>query len=238
MTGRPASPAEAGLRALMRGDRAEAERLWRAALADDPGNERIREYLASVAGEGAPAPAAGATPAPHVASAWDEVPAHGTTLELPPDGGVDLSALAADALPIAPVPAPPVAHPDEELAGLLRGARELFALGDFSGSLELVERVLHVEPGHAEALAYLRENEATLVAMYESRLGALDAVPRIRVSREDVLWLNLDHRAGFLLAQIDGSLTWDDLFALSGMPRLDTARILARLVEDGVVAAA
>jgi hypothetical protein len=50
------------------------------------------------------------------------------------------------------------------------------------------------------------------------------------------MWLNLDHRAGFLLSQIDGTVDYESLFALSGLPRLDTARILATLINDGVIA--
>jgi hypothetical protein len=49
------------------------------------------------------------------------------------------------------------------------------------------------------------------------------------------MWLNLDHRAGFLLAQIDGTVNYEDLFALSGLPRLDTARILVALLQQGVI---
>ena len=39
----------------------------------------------------------------------------------------------------------------------------LFALGDFSGSLELIEKILQVDPDHGEARDYLRQNEATLI---------------------------------------------------------------------------
>jgi DNA-binding IclR family transcriptional regulator len=49
------------------------------------------------------------------------------------------------------------------------------------------------------------------------------------------MWLNLDHRAGFLLAQVDGTVNFEELFALSGLPRLDTARILSTLLADGVI---
>jgi hypothetical protein len=60
-------------------------------------------------------------------------------------------------------------------------------------------------------------------------------IPRLGIKPEEVLWLNLDHRAGFLLAQVDGSVSYEDLFALSGLPRLDTARILATLLQEGVI---
>ena len=67
--------------------------------------------------------------------------------------------------------------------------------------------------------------------MYESKLGPPGAIPRLAIQPEEVMWLNLDHRAGFLLAQIDGTVSYEDLFALSGLPRLDTARILAALLR-------
>jgi hypothetical protein len=34
---------------------------------------------------------------------------------------------------------------------------------------------------------------------------------------------------------VDGTMSYDDLFALSGLPRLDTAKILATLLADGVI---
>jgi hypothetical protein len=118
----------------------------------------------------------------------------------------------------------------------MQRAREQFALGDFSGSLETLRTVLRMAPEHEEALALRERNEATLVSMYESKLGRLDAAPHLAMRPEDVMWLNLDQRAGFLLAQVDGIVTYDDLFALSGLSRLETARILAGLVQDGVIA--
>jgi hypothetical protein len=99
----------------------------------------------------------------------------------------------------------------------------------------MIEKILKVNPSHAEARAYLRQNESTLIAMYESKLGSMSRIPRLAIKPEEVLWLNLDHRAGFLLAQIDGSVNYEDLFALSGLPRLDTARILATLLAEGVI---
>jgi hypothetical protein len=63
----------------------------------------------------------------------------------------------------------------------------------------------------------------------------MDAMPRVLLKQDEIIWLNLDHRAGFVLAQIDGTLSLEDLFAVSGMSRLDTARILVHLKEQGVI---
>jgi hypothetical protein len=135
-------------------------------------------------------------------------------------------------------PVPPPARAGEPAAGVegwMSAARQRMALDDFTGALELVERVLAADPAHAEARAYLARNEAALTAMYESKLGSMQRVPAVQVRPAQVLWLNLDHRAGFLLAQVDGTVSYEDLFALSGLPRLETARILARLVEQRVI---
>jgi len=198
---------------------------------------------ASSAGRAATAPSARSRPPPegeeYDPSPWDEGPSATGTLVLDSAGGLDLDAVAekSDIRPLVPEggrgPAPLPARSDVEV--WLGAAKELFALGDFTGSLELIEKVLQVDPDHGEAREYLTQNEATLVSMYESKLGPPYAVPRLAIKPEEVMWLNLDHRAGFLLAQIDGMVDYEALFALSGLPRLDTARILANLIADGVI---
>ncbi len=236
-----------GIKAYVAGRVGEALRSFQEVLEIDPGNPKARSYLLLIHGSpGAlperppppPAPPpAGSAPA---ASPWDEGPA-GTLIELDVGGGLDLEAVSekSELRPLVPEgpPARALDRSRHDVEVWLGAARELFQLGDFSGSLELIEKILLVDPDHREARAYLRQNEATLIAMYESKLGPLGGVPRLAIKPEEVMWLNLDHRAGFLLAQIDGVVDYDSLFALSGLPRLDTARILANLIADGVITA-
>jgi hypothetical protein len=66
-------------------------------------------------------------------------------------------------------------------------------------------------------------------------IGSLDRVPHLAVDASCLRGLPVDHRAGFLLAEIDGQLDMETLVDVSGMPRLDTLRILFRLLEDGIV---
>lgn len=256
----PGERVEYAIQAYLQGRVDEARAVFQQVLAEDPFNAPARSYLILIGGalgdaassrlapgpETAP-PARAEAPAPvptkggFAPSPWDDGPAAKATIVVEPDGGLDLEAVAeksdlrtlvSDAQK-GSGPAP-TRH---DVETWFRGARELFALGDFSGSLEMIEKILQVDPGHAEARGYLEQNEATLVAMYESKLGPLSGVPRLAIKPEEILWLNLDHRAGFLLAQIDGIVDFDDLFALSGLPRLDTARILATLIGDGVIRA-
>jgi tetratricopeptide (TPR) repeat protein len=231
-----------GVKAYTRGESAEAERFWKEALELDPKNERVRAYLRQVRGELPPQPTPpepGQRPeAAFAPSPWDAGPANAATVVVQDGDGLNLDVVGEKSDIRSLVPerksgAKPPAPGD--VATWMEGARELFALGDFSGSLEMIERILRVDPTHAEARAYLRQNESTLVAMYESKLGPLSGVPRLAIHAEEVMWLNLDHRAGFLLAQVDGTVSFEDLFALSGLPRLDTARILASLLAEGVI---
>jgi tetratricopeptide (TPR) repeat protein len=191
-----------------------------------------------------PAAAAEPLPEPHrpeaqfAPSPWDDGPATSPSILLGSEGGLDLEAVAekSDLRTLVPRAARPTT-PQDDVAVWMTAAKDLLALGDFSGSLEMIEKILKVDPEHAEARNYLSQNEATLVAMYESKLGPLGGIPRLAIKPEEIMWLNLDHRAGFLLAQIDGEIDYESLFALSGLPRLDTARILASLLLDGVIAA-
>ncbi len=253
---------DSGVKAYLAGRVKDALAAFQAVLAIDPGNAKARGYIVRIhavtpastplpgtyrtltpapATRG-PAPRPGRPPQEFAPSPWDDGPATAATYVLEPGGGLDLEAVSgrSELGPLVrggPAAGAGAAAGRDEVSGWLSAARELLALGDYSGSLELIEKVLQVEPDHPQAREYLTRNEATLVAMYESKLGPLSGVPHLAVRPEEVLWLNLDHRAGFLLAQIDGTVDYEALFALSGLPRLDTARILARLLADGVIAA-
>jgi hypothetical protein len=123
----------------------------------------------------------------------------------------------------------------EEVAALLRGARDLIDLDDHTGAMDLIAKAEVLDPQNAEIKVLKAKSEKTLLTMLEGKLGNLEAMPRVLLKDDEIIWLNLDHRAGFVLAQIDGTVSFEDLFAVSGMARLDTARILSQLIEQGVI---
>lgn len=123
----------------------------------------------------------------------------------------------------------------DEVKTLLRGARDLLDLDDHTGAMELILKAQQVAPDDPDVKAMRERSEKTLLTMFESKLGKIETIPRVLLKEDEIIWLNLDHRAGFVLAQIDGTVSFDDLFAVSGMSRLDTARILAQLVDEGVI---
>jgi hypothetical protein len=123
----------------------------------------------------------------------------------------------------------------DQTVELLRVAQDRLSLGDFTGALAIAEKVLSVAPHNESALRVATECQRTLMAMYVSRLGPLQGVPRVAVTPNDMRWLSIDHRAGFMLSLIDGKTSYDNLLQLSGMPTFDTLRLLHQLLEDQVI---
>ncbi|HWE22356.1 MAG TPA: hypothetical protein VG496_00320 [Myxococcales bacterium] len=162
---------------------------------------------------------------------WDDGPSMALPQETPPHGSTEEP--GAWSIHQEPLPVPP--GEDDELAAWVAGARELVALNDFSGAMELLAKILARNPQDAEAQKLHATCEENLIQMYESKLGAMQRVPRVVLPPDEIIWLNLDPRAGFVLAQIDGTVSFEDLYAICGLQRIDTARILSQLLEEGVV---
>lgn len=113
-----------------------------------------------------------------------------------------------------------------------------YAMGDYSGALVVAEGILESDPEHADAQRFARSCREVLTGMYSARLGALDQVVRMAVAGDQIRWLSLDHRAGFLLSLVDGTLTLEEILDISGMTRLDALRIMFSLQQEGVISLA
>jgi hypothetical protein len=60
--------------------------------------------------------------------------------------------------------------------------------------------------------------------------------PILVMAHAELRRLPLDHRAGFLLSFLDGTIDLDTIVEVSGMPRGEALRIIRNLFESGVVA--
>ena len=117
----------------------------------------------------------------------------------------------------------------------MRAVRDRFDVGDFSGALILAEGILEHDPESVDALLYAEHCRDVLKQMYISRLGGVGKVPQVAVSDEQLRWLNLDHRAGFLLSLVDGHSSFEELLDMSGMPPVDALRLLLELLQQNVI---
>ncbi len=173
-------------------------------------------------------------PSPHLApraeSAWDQRSNPGIKLESVVGRDRALELISSDSKITRAAETR-----QDEVRIILRGARDLLELDDHTGAMELINKAQALAPDDAEVIALKERSEKTLLTMFESKVGRLETVPRVLLKDDEIIWLNLDHRAGFVLAQIDGTVTFDDLFSVSGMSRIDTARILAQLIDEGVI---
>lgn len=114
-------------------------------------------------------------------------------------------------------------------------AKQRYQLHDFAGAIEWADKIDGEDEGYEEARELVVQAERELTRMYESKIADFDHFPQLKVASEELIWLNLNHRSGFILSQIDGTVSYEDLIALSGMARLDTLKILAELIQEGVI---
>jgi hypothetical protein len=161
----------------------------------------------------------------------------------PPTPGLDLDEVGHED------PGAPSAPPGPRAAASARGGaaqrarvdrqrrelRDRYAVGDFSGALEIAESLLELDARDADALRYAESCREVLLHMLTARVGDLGRVVRTVVAPDQIRWLSLDHRAGFFLSLVDGMSTADELLDISGMTRLDALRILSHLLEQNVV---
>ena len=69
---------------------------------------------------------------------------------------------------------------------------------------------------------------------YENELGDPARVLQMRRSMEELKQLSLRPEEGFLLSQIDGTLSIEELISVSTMDRFKTLEMLVRLVRRGI----
>jgi hypothetical protein len=71
--------------------------------------------------------------------------------------------------------------------------------------------------------------------MYTARIGPLEKVPIVMVPRDQLRWLSIDHKAGFVLSLVDGVSSVEMILDVSGMQELDALRILSELAQQRII---
>jgi hypothetical protein len=157
------------------------------------------------------------------------------SLSLPPIDSLNPPSVPSER-PAEQAPAPEIElAPGGALEPAYAEMKDRYAMGDFTGALVIAESVLEVEQSDAEALRYAESCRKVLTQMYAARLGALDRVVSVAVPADQIRWLSLDHRAGFLLSLVDGISTLEEILDISGMTRLEALRIMYALLEQRVI---
>lgn len=139
---------------------------------------------------------------------------------------------AAEPSLLTPIPAPP---PNIPPAPTAQEMNDRVSLGDYSGALEIAEALLESDPDNEPVRQCAESCRGVLKQMYITRIGPLDRVPIVMVARDQMRWLSIDHRAGFVLSLVDGVSSLEMILDVSGMAVLDTLRILSELAQQRII---
>ena len=104
-----------------------------------------------------------------------------------------------------------------------------YEVGDFSGALTAAEVILEHDPEDVEANRYAQSCRDVLTQMFSARLAPLDRVVSVAISPEQIRWLSLDHKSGFLLSLVDGNCSIEELLDVASSGPLLLALIARNL---------
>jgi len=123
--------------------------------------------------------------------------------------------------------------PTHELRSQL--ADEFFA-GNYVAALAFAEELVARRADDHSALDYADECRRMLEKEYLHRIGgSVVRVPVLAIKMAELQKRKLDHRAGFLLSRVDGDSSLEVLLDIGAMPRLEALKLVAELVEAGVL---
>ncbi len=136
---------------------------------------------------------------------------------------------------------------------LINEAERLFEKGNLESAHDLVQSVLDGSPESERAKSLLERIEAEQQpggdepegdepaatgehrAIDANKPPPLDAVPKSEVNMAEVADRDFDHRFGFILSLVDGTVTVQDICELSSMSRQETLEVLADMVAQSVI---
>ncbi len=220
------------------GKRDEAISLWQEALEKAPRNRRAQDYLKSVGAlvrSGNEDDLAVTGEMPRVTGEHDQYNGSAADSLVPPFTAevATYDHEGDDARNTDDLDAEPVV-PDVEI--LLRNANDDLAAGNAEDALRHAEDALKRDPEHELAQELATSIRRKLAGQYREELEPLDRVPFLRATDASILELSLDPIGGFLISQIDGEITVEELLTILGT--FDEFRVLSSLhffLENGII---
>lgn len=110
-----------------------------------------------------------------------------------------------------------------------------FSSDDHATALELAEAILATNPELVVVQSCASECRIELVDAHLARIGGPEGVLLVAGTASDLDRAGITHREGFLLSQIDGVISNEDLLDVCGMNGAEALRILARLASLGIL---
>lgn len=122
----------------------------------------------------------------------------------------------------------------DAVAVLIGRALRAQAKGDLEHAVLALELALSAERT-AEVEALLTGNEALIMAVFGAFLGDQQRVVALSQHIEQLIGIEIDQRAAFLLTRIDGTLSARELLGTCGLPPREACRHLCQLLVRAIV---
>jgi len=113
-------------------------------------------------------------------------------------------------------------------------ALRAYKSGDLDRAYEIFERILEREPDRLDIEGYLSVIKSKRAKAWVKTIGDQGRILRLSVDPAALRELQLGPEEGFVLSQIDGTLSIEQLLSLQ-QDRVRALEILARLIREGVV---
>ncbi len=207
-----------GLNEYGLGDLASAIGHWEEALTLDPGNRAARDYLETAYEETTRSPGKAAPSSKPVMtsteSAFDDeedtprTPFGAASIKLPESG--------------------------EEPNTLVESALAAYKEGRMEQAWADLQIAAEREPDRLDVQGYIAMMRSERARAFARQVGDQGRVIRLKQTMQELMQLNLTPDEGFLLSQIDGEVTIEQILNLS-KDRVHTLQILAKFIREGLV---
>jgi tetratricopeptide (TPR) repeat protein len=227
-----------GLNHYALGDVSAAIASWEQARTLDPENQALHDYLEAAYDEVDSDPATeisrgvsvGQDDSTPLSSAGEP---HART---PPSSAARTPTRTAKPVAKAGAKTPPrAADPDDPDTQISR-ALTAYKSGQLREALRDLQKVADGDPERLDVQGYMQLVRSELAKTSAQEIGDKGRVVSLQISTDDLMKLRLAPDEGFLLSQVDGTLSIADLIALSSSDRVRTLDILARFLREGIIA--
>ena len=229
------------------GDLDAAIECWERARAIDPENNAVHDYLANayqerdmplefvgpedvvVAEEVGAAKEVGAAEEVGVAEADDD-PTPFSELDLtdeaPDPNETSLTRAIGDVIVVK----------SEDHEELIADALAAYKLGELDHAWKNLDQVAKADPERLDVQGYLKLVGNARAEKWTKQIGDQGRTLSQNCKTEEMLKLRLDRDEGYMLSQVDGTVSISDLISLSTCSRNRALEVLARLIREKIVA--
>lgn len=206
------------------GDLEAAIGCWEKARGLDPANQAVKDYLETAYEE-----------AERSGLGVDSADTPPTPSAGPLIGGVDEDDDTPRSLPEVAEPSTGTVATPAPGDPLLERALEAFRTGHLLEAWNDLTTLAERDPDRLDVRGYLELVRKQLMQQWAGEIGDRGRTLRLMLSHEELMKQKLSPEEGFLLAQVDGFVTIDDLISLTNTDRFKTLEMIARFIRQGVL---